>query len=360
MALDRLTPTSSTPDEVTGDNYMDAVQEELTGLWDKSALPLSNVAGTADAITADCTPALTGALVDGMTFWFTPALTNTNTSVTMAIGGTTPVPIVDSQGDAPAIGALQAGLTRKLLFVGADNELRAIGTAESTKVLSYQAFTASGTWNKPASAPAGSWVRIEVWAGGGGGHTAGGGGGGAYNVIIKQLSDLGATETVTIGAGGVGGGSATAGGTTSFGSHISAYGGAAASNGGGGGGAMSAGSGDTGGAPGGGFSYTGSDSGTDTFEIPFPHSSAGGGKGAGSINVVGDSDTGGGGGAINSNGGKSRMGGGGGAGNGYVGGTSQFGGNGGDSGADGSAPGGGGGYNGGAGARGECRVWVIG
>jgi hypothetical protein len=100
-----------------------------------------------------------------------------------------------------------------------------------------QTFNSSGTWTKPAS---GSMARIQVWGGGGGASRGGaqteanGGGGGGYNEIILPLSSLGATESVTVGAGGAGrtgsNGSGTAGGTSSFGSHCTAYGGGAGLN----------------------------------------------------------------------------------------------------------------------------------
>lgn len=103
-----------------------------------------------------------------------------------------------------------------------------------------QVFTSSGTWTKPAS---GTMALIRAWgAGGSGGRSSstggsGGGGGGNYADLWVPLSSLGATETVTIGAGGAAKSSASAGangGTTTFGSRLSAYGGV--------GGAQSAGS----------------------------------------------------------------------------------------------------------------------
>ena len=114
-----------------------------------------------------------------------------------------------------------------------------------------QEFTSNGTWTKPG---AGTVALIRCWGGGGSGGRnvssnvgAGGGGGGACVERWMKLSDLGATESVTIGAGGAGktaDGVGNAGGTTTFGSHVSAYGG--------GGGGIRTGLGNAGGGGGGG------------------------------------------------------------------------------------------------------------
>jgi hypothetical protein len=99
----------------------------------------------------------------------------------------------------------------------------------------YQAFTATGTWTKPVGASADAVVRIQMWAGGGGGGkgdstntAASGGGGGGFVQFELPVASLGATESVTIGAGGTGGGTGNAGGTggTSTFAGISIYGGA--------------------------------------------------------------------------------------------------------------------------------------
>jgi hypothetical protein len=72
-----------------------------------------------------------------------------------------------------------------------------------------QDFSASGTWTKPAK---GNFAIVELWGAGGSGGAAkyataniasAGGGGGAYAKFIIPLSELSATETVTIGVGGV-------------------------------------------------------------------------------------------------------------------------------------------------------------
>lgn len=131
--------------------------------------------------------------------------------------------------------------------------------------MDVQSFTASGTWTKQAGARR---VLAQLWGaggggGGGGGSLAGsdgggGGGGGAYNQRWFDAADLGATESVTIGAAGtagvgaIGAGAGTAGGAggnTSFGAWVTAFGGGGGGGtpgtveggGGGGGGVLSAG-----------------------------------------------------------------------------------------------------------------------
>jgi len=216
-----------------------------------------------------------------------------------------------------------------------------------------QTFNSSGTWNKPSGFDTGAMVLIECWGGGGGGGTSttSGGGGGSYKHVWKMLSDLGSSETVTIGAGGSagsGGSNGGSGGTTSFGSHCVAYGGAG-------------GGGNEGGAGGGVAS-------TPTAGQQYNDVNGQGGEGIGSTNIVagtggyyigggGGSPQGGSGGIYN-NGKPSVYGGGGGGGNGGSGGASQFGGNGGANTVAGTQPSGGGGASA-AGGAGRVRVTVF-
>ena len=285
----------------------------------------------------------------------------------LSLGGGTMTGLLVLSGDATApLGAV----TKQQL------EARALPVFAS-------AFLTSGVWAKPAGYGGESPVLIRCWGAGGSGRrdstigNAGGGGGGGYTERWARLGDLGPTETVTIGAGGAAKTGSNAdgdvGGTTSFGSHLSAFGGGGGSAGrGGGGGYFSAGATGTGNAVGthglpglpryvsvvgtaGAATYTFAGSGAydDTLGNLYPAQ-------------PGDRHGGGGGGAVAGGpGGSSVYGGGGGGCNGAAGGTSLFGGPGGASaatGVAGAAPGGGGGggsTTSGAGGGGLVRVFVF-
>lgn len=132
--------------------------------------------------------------------------------------------------DSEAAGAIK-GVSRQAL----QNEL--IGG--NLKDIKY--ITASGNYVKPANL---KYVIVELVGGGGAGGGASatsssqasvgaGGSAGGYSRKKILASDLFATETVTIGAGGTGGtSSGNDGGSTSFGSHLSATGGGGSYGGG--------------------------------------------------------------------------------------------------------------------------------
>jgi len=249
---------------------------------------------------------------------------------------------------------------------------------DSAAATDVQSFTGSGTYTKPSGAVK---MFVQVWGGGGSGgrsnssDNGGGGGGGGYTEAWYDAADIGATEVVTIGAGGVaitsGNSNGNVGGTTTFGSLQSAYSG-------GGGGAVI---GDKGGGGGGGHRGGGSTStSTSGGDGGSPLGGTGNGEdstfggGSGGYNATpkgGDSIYGGGGGGGNATGtaagGTSYYGGGGGGNSGGAGGISQHGGNGGagaTSASDataGSQPGGGGGgaEQGDTGAGGAGQVIVT-
>jgi hypothetical protein len=367
-APDRVITQTGTGPAVSG-----SIQDEITGLWSDSDIHLTGVAGTANAITANLVPALTAGMTAGMKFSFIPTLNNTG-AATISINGGAAIALVNDDGAALIANQIVAGRLHRAVSDG--TSLRVGGTATILKINDYQAFTASGTWTKPAGTPANALVNILVWAGGGGGGTGtsnsvSGGGGGGFVRYQCRASDLASSVAITIGAGGT---VANAGGASSFGTLVTAFGGGAGINqgsqggagGGGGGGALGAGgnglgaSGTTPGAGGAGGDITAGTGATGT--------GAGSAVNPGTQPVGGNGYFGGGGGGTSatgnttngSAGGRSVYGGAGGAGRPSASAaTSLYGGNGGASGLAGAAPGGGGGSNA-AGARGEVRVYVNG
>jgi hypothetical protein len=291
----------------------------------------------------------------------------TDSSGNVAIGGTLTVSGVSAVAVAPGTSG---------------NVLTSNGTAwtsATAPVINNQTFDSSGTWTKPAGYSANSRVFVQAWGAGGSGgrsttaNNASGGGGGGYNERWLNLSQLGATETITIGAGGAArtgsNQNGATGGNTTVGSLVTAYGGggggglALNAGGGGGGGQLSAG---TIGNPGsGGRPYVTVRDSDDGWMVQ--------GNGVPAVSFS-SSDLaafkhgGGGGNGINNasfNAGAESVWGGGGGGGGTTGtgGTSSFGGNGGASaanGTNGTQPGGGGGAaTGTSGAGGAGRVIIT-
>lgn len=110
----------------------------------------------------------------------------------------------------------------------------------STPPSNKRIITSSTTWDKPDGLT--KVIVTVIGAGGGAGRKAGtgfansgyGGAGGGASIKEITAADLGATESIVVGAGGIGrtgsAGSGAAGGTSSFGSHLSASGGSGGPN----------------------------------------------------------------------------------------------------------------------------------
>jgi len=248
---------------------------------------------------------------------------------------------------AAAIAALlpsQGGNANKALITTGTSLLW--GNAISSSFTKYET-TGTFTWTKPAGVTT---VIVFCWGGGGSGgkHDSDGGGGGAgASCVIGFLaaSDLSSSETVTVGAGGTSttsNGYGQSGANSSFGSHVTGYGGL---------GGFRNSSTDEDYAEGSRAWGIGDyDSGRLGFDVDALDIFSGGAGGKSYTSVVG---------------GNAVFGGGGGGGIGEAGGTSVFGGNGGegvyDTAEDGSQPGGGGGgcRYGPSGSGGDGAVWVI-
>jgi len=136
-------------------------------------------------------------------------------------------------GDGRYVLASNVGTTaNKIVALDSNSKLPAVDGSQlfgiaTGGIVDVQTFTQSGTWTKPSS---GTWLHVEIWSAGGGGarntglHVASGGNGGGYRDFWLPLSLFGATETVTVGAGGAGsttnGTNGSPGGNSSFGNLV--------------------------------------------------------------------------------------------------------------------------------------------
>ena len=195
--------------------------------------------------------------VDGFTTATTRVLTPPDADLTLAA--------VTAAGDI--LQASASGVLARLAIGTVGQRATSTGSLVAWVTgIDRQTFTGNGTWTKPSNFSPSSMAYIQAWGGGGSGGKGaanapeGGGGGGGYNERWVLLSAMGATETITIGAGGAaqtsGSTAGNAGGDTTVGSLLTAYGGgggganATGGGGGGGGGTLGAGasgSGQTGG-----------------------------------------------------------------------------------------------------------------
>ena len=249
------------------------------------------------------------------------------------------------------------GLTSFVMYPGECRLVQCDGTVLRSIVLNtfYKTFTSSGTFTKP---PGYQVFEGLAWSGGSSGQktasvsaaSAGGGGGGCFPVRLPA-SSMGASESITIGAGGAAvlvNAVGNVGGSTSIGSLLTVYGSPSFAAGGAFGFTAAVTTSDV------GIGFEGASNGATPRNTVYGGSnSANAGGSASGSSVFGGAA----GGSRNSSGIDRAAG------------TSLFGGSGGASsstgnGVDGSAPGGGGGATqtgaqSGAGARGEVRIWGV-
>lgn len=209
---------------------------------------LVTTGGTGAAYTVTATPVLAAYSVNAPVLVKFHADAATPTMNINALGALNLKQINDAGTKVAA--SVKTGQIAWVIYDGVD--LICLLTKVVGRFLRKTVFTASGTWTKGADVGS---VTVEAVGGGGGAISSatGGGGGGSGGYSQKLVASPGATETVTVGAGGVG---AQDGSASSFGSHITANGGVqgAAADGGAGGTAtggdvnMSGSGGDYGGA----------------------------------------------------------------------------------------------------------------
>lgn len=128
------------------------------------------------------------------------------------------------------IGGANYGTSGQVLTSGGSGSPPSWATPSSgggtVSLLDTQTFNSSGTWSKSGIPSNAKFVIVVGWGAGGSGSKAstqnqgaGGGGGGAYHAAFFDYSALGATQSVTVGAGGAarsGGQAGASGGASSF------------------------------------------------------------------------------------------------------------------------------------------------
>lgn len=77
MVATRKSPTQAVDTTIAGDDYGDRVNVEITSLWNYITMPLTGLAGTANAITASSLVPLIASPVVGNRISFIPTATNT-------------------------------------------------------------------------------------------------------------------------------------------------------------------------------------------------------------------------------------------------------------------------------------------
>lgn len=239
--IDGVDSTGATGRVKDGDNYTRSVMSHLAKFYDDLGA-VNTVGGTATAITVTAAEGWTAYgssanQIDTGTILAIKTGSAATGAATLNVNGIG-AKAIRGQGDV----AIQANdwiagsillLRYDASFNGAAGAWVLLNPASITAVR-RQIFTSSGTYTPDATMV---YALIECWGSGGAGGgvvgsatgTRGGGGGGAggYSASIKTAAQVGASQTVTIGAGGTGSSAATGGngGATSVGSLVVANGG---------------------------------------------------------------------------------------------------------------------------------------
>jgi len=297
----------------------------LGQIQDGSTQWCGTAGGTADALTLTPSPAIT-AYAAGQRFVFKSSASANTGAATINVSG---IGAITLQKNGAALAAGDVGISQwyeiilssatvaqlqkigefstvSPAFTGTPTAPTAASGTNTTQIATTafvqdaingasQVFTSSGTWTKPSAGTYAEVILIGAGGGGGSGKKAaspsyggGGGGGGGLTRWIFPLSQLSATESVTIGTGGTGGAAVTvnstdgndgtAGGDSSFKTLKAGGGGAGGKGAGAGGVGGTAGTGIyAGGAGGDGSSGTG-------VTATASGLGAGGGGGGGGVN----------------------------------------------------------------------------
>lgn len=190
-----------TPDQIRAKKYHDYAAD----------------AGSTDAYAITITPAIT-AYSAGQEFTFKANTANTG-ACTLAVSGLSAIALKKNYNEDLATGDILANQIVTVVYDGTNMQIKSHLPLTMPIVRTYLAAASPATWTKPTGL---RYINVKVQGAGGNGAnstgsvTGGGGGGGAYTEKNIPASSLGSTETVTIGAAGVGSGN------TSFGSHCTA------------------------------------------------------------------------------------------------------------------------------------------
>lgn len=215
-------------------------QVPTLGQAQKSAYTFgTDTSSVVNAYKVTYTPAIT-TLSDGLRLNFRIGTTNTG-AATFSPNGLTAKPIIDSAGNPMVAGELTAsGLAAVVYSSSLDSWVLVFQSSSANSVgnlINIQTFTGNGTYTPT---PGMKKCRVRLIGGGGGSgiipatganqySAAGGGASGSFGEAMLTASQIGASQTVVVGAAGAAGAAGSAGGTggtTSLGSLLICPGGA--------------------------------------------------------------------------------------------------------------------------------------